>query len=173
MITQVRLKELFHYCPYTGDFTRRVTQGNRGASGSKAGCVCKYGVTSYKRIQIDGRLYYSHRLAWLYVNGEFPDCQIDHADGNGLNNAIANLRDVTHQENRKNMSIRSDNTSGITGVFFDRRRIKWVALIRHEGKNMRLGFFNTIEEAAFVRKEAEIKYGYYENHGRKPKQQLE
>ena len=95
MITQEYLKELFHYCPDSGLFTRKTSRGGMFA-GSIAGHLKTDG---YIRIKVDRISYLAHRLSWLYVTGSFPDYQIDH------DNRFANLRSVGHGENNRNHTI--------------------------------------------------------------------
>lgn len=111
MITQARLHELLSYDPETGVFIRRVKSGNIIA-GQIAGGVRKDG---YLQISIDNRRYLSHRLAWLYVHGAFPEHDTDHIDGNRQNNAIRNLRAVTRLTNLQNLR-RSKSTNKSTGL---------------------------------------------------------
>ena len=75
MLTQDRLKELFNYDSATGVFTRIKTTSSRAMKGFIAGSVSSHG---YLRIRIDGRVYFAHRLAWLYEFGEFPLGIMDH-----------------------------------------------------------------------------------------------
>ena len=79
---------------------------------------------------------------------------VDHINHNKLDNRKENLRICEHQENTYNKGLCSTNTSGVTGVTWDKLRNKWIAHIK--GKN--LGRFNTKEEAIKVRKQAEIEY---------------
>jgi len=166
LITQNELKEVLNYDPETGVFTWLTSPGNRVAIGGAAGSACK--VTcgkSYQRIMYKNIPYYAHRLAWLYVYGSFPEKDIDHIDGNGLNNKIDNLRAVTHQENGRNRRQSSANTSGCTGVTFYKRDKKWYSHICINGKMINLGFYIDWSDAVCARKSAEIKYGFHENHG--------
>jgi len=64
------------------------------------------------------KTYAAHRVAWFLHHGAWPMGEIDHINGNAQDNRIANLRDVTHKENTRNMKRRSDNTSGITGISY-------------------------------------------------------
>lgn len=162
MITQERLKELFHFCPDTGLFTRITTTSNRSKAGSIAGSK---GVSGYLQININHKIYKSHRLAWLYVYGVLPSLQIDHIDHDRANNIITNLRLVTHQENSKNQKIRSTNSSGFTGVFWYKRHNKWLASIKVNGKAKYLGLYKALSDAVLVRLDAEKEYGYHVNHG--------
>jgi hypothetical protein len=99
------------------------------------------------------------------MTGEFPEDQVDHIDGNGLNNIWTNLRPVTRGENNKNIRKRADNTSGTTGVYWDKRSRKWQVKIKLLGCYKHLGLFDSKEDAIAVRKAAEVFYGFHENHG--------
>lgn len=163
-LTQQRLKELLHYDPETGFFTWRVTTGARSQAGSRAGTY-KKGVRS--QIRVDGKIYRNHRLAFLYMLGRWPEDQVDHRDGDQSNNAWTNLREVNNQENSKNTSLRTNNRVGLTGVCIDssKKSPRWCAYIK-AGKKIHLGAFDNLLDAAAARKSAELKYDFYENHGR-------
>jgi hypothetical protein len=113
---------------------------------------------------VNGREYKAHRLIWLLVHKAWPENQIDHIDGNGLNNRIENLRDVTNAENARNRKKQKNNESGHTGV--RRERGKWRAVIEVSGREIYLGLFINLEEAVAARKAAEAKYGFHANHGK-------
>ena len=120
----------------------------------------------YIKARISGKSYYAHRLAWLLYYGEWPKYQLDHINGCRSDNRICNLRDVTDSINRKNSKLRRDSSSGIAGVYWHKQCNKWHARIKHNGRTISLGLFDTLEAATEVRKSAEVKYGYHENHGR-------
>ena len=89
--------------------------------GSYAGTVdIKRGRGKYIRVNLYGRKYYAHHLAWLSVHGEIPD-EIDHIDGDGTNNKIENLRAVNHKENMRNMRKKPRTSSGCFGVYWHER----------------------------------------------------
>jgi hypothetical protein len=165
MITQARLKELLHYDPDTGVFTWKVRSAKRIHIGDVAGCVAKRGRRHYRSIKVDGELIGAHRLAWLYSSGSFPANHIDHIDGNGLNNSLSNLRDVTLTENLRNSRLSSNNKSGFNGVHFDETAGKWRATIRVCSVIKYLGYFTDINDAIDARKSADIEHGYHQNHG--------
>ena len=154
MITQKRLKELLDYDPETGVFTWRVGRTGTAKNGSVAGSFDSDG---YSQIKVDNRLYKSHRLAWLYVHGEFPLHQIDHINRVRTDNRIENLRPATNLENHQNQSKRRDNTSGVVGVYWHKRDRKWQASIRLNGRHIHIGCFDTIEKAAAARTRAKAK----------------
>lgn len=133
-LTAERLRELLHYDPETGVFTRR-TGGWRGKA---AGNVRP--PHGYRYIHVAGRQYRAARLAWLYMTGSWPVKQIDHRDRNRLNDAWQNLRQCTNAENSWNRGKRSDNTSGFVGVTWNKKRRSWQAQIKVNGKNRVLGF---------------------------------
>lgn len=142
-LTQDELKSALHYDPASGVFTwirslRKAPLMNREAgSRSQAG---------YRVIRLNGTLYKAHRLAWLYVYGQWPKNSIDHINGNKLDNRIANLRDVPHAENMQNRRApHANNTTGALGV--SRSRNKYLAQLRIEGRVTYLGTFPSLSEA--------------------------
>lgn len=160
-LTQERLKELLRYDPETGVFTWHHING-RVAINGVAGCPDSYG---YLQIRVDGTLYLSHRLAWLYLHGYFP-VGIDHINGIKNNNRISNLREVSHSENMQNKKIHSNNTSGVQGVSWQNQRDVWCAYINVNGKRLHIGSFKELNNAIKARKSAESKHNYHPNHGR-------
>lgn len=165
MITQERLKYLLTYNPSTGVFIRAVARrGN--ALGSLAGTTreSKNG-KRYRLIYLDSIQYYEHRLAWLYAYGVFPSEEVDHINGDGTDNRIGNLRDVTKNENCKNLRLRADNRSGVCGLFFIAESGRWRVAIVANGKNKHIGCYKDKFEAICARKSAENKYRYHPNHG--------
>jgi hypothetical protein len=126
------------------------------------------GTDKTNQVYLLGRSYKIHRLIWCHVYGEWPEKNlvIDHINGDGKDNRIQNLRLVTQSENNKNSSRPKSNTSGVIGVSKRRDNGKWIAQIQGNYKKIFLGSFDNLEDAIAARKEAEIKYGFHENHGR-------
>ena len=91
---------------------------------------------------------------------------IDHINGDPFDNRIDNLRLVTQRENSMNRRLSCNNKSGVIGVHYYSSRKQWQAQITSEGKKINLGRFDNFDDAVKVRKDAEIKYGFHENHGR-------
>ncbi|MDN0103053.1 HNH endonuclease signature motif containing protein [Yersinia enterocolitica] len=120
----------------------------------------------YVRVRINGKTHKVHRVAWAIYFGSHPDGEIDHIDGVKTHNQISNLRCVDSTGNKHNMPKQKNNSSGVTGVSFDKENSKWCAYISRFGKYTMLGRFDSRTEAISVRREAEMKYGYHENHGR-------
>jgi hypothetical protein len=144
MIEHSELVRRYCYDPETGVFTRKTT-----VSKHKAGTVCgSRQHHNYLRISIDKRPYWAHRLAWFYVHAEWPKKDIDHINGDGGDNRIANLREATMSQNLMNTKTRTDNTSGFKGVSKDNRRGRWEAYVHKDGKKKSLGSYKTKEEAA-------------------------
>lgn len=166
---QEEVKSIFDYDAKTGVLKWKVSLGTRGKRENEAGYIQtnstsgkKYRFVMYKR-----KLYRVHRIIWLYMTGNFPNNDIDHIDGNGLNNKWENLREVSRRENNRNKGRRSDNTSGITGVSWSSRRNKWhVQIHDSNGTPISGGYFESLLDAAAKRKELEKKYKYHKNHGR-------
>jgi hypothetical protein len=140
-LTAERLRELVHYDPDTGIFTRLTDRG-----GYKAGSIM--GTPShrgYLKLCVDKVHYYAHRLAWFYVHGEMPNV-IDHINGNTSDNRLANLRNVDQATNlRSIMRPNKVNTSGYRGV--SRKRNRWTAALSLNNRRVSLGSFKTKEEA--------------------------
>jgi hypothetical protein len=138
MITAERLHELSHYDPDTGNFTWLVRTARNVHVGDIAGWLNGGG---YRQIQIDGRVYPAHCLAWLYQTNEWP-AEIDHINGDRADNRWCNFRLATHSQNMGNQKARSDTTSWFKGVYWDKRRSKWRAVISINGKRISLGSFD-------------------------------
>jgi len=174
-ITQELIKELIHYDPDTGVFTwkervnssymsdSRLIAFNSRCANKKITSISSHG---YYRFALDGIRYYCHRVAWLYIYGEWPN-KIDHIDRDKTNNRISNLRSVTSKENNRNQPIRKSNNSGCCGVCKVSDSRLWRAYITNNNKQVWLGSFKTFEDAVLARKLAEKEYGYHRNHGGK------
>jgi len=163
-ITQKQLKYWLNYDPNTGIFTWINLPSNAVKIGNKAGWQKK----GYCQIRLKGRLYYSHRLAFLYMIGAFPTDDVDHINGNRTDTTWTNLRAVTSQDNRKNAAISINNTSGVLGVVWDKRKNMWMAKIGINYKTKFLGYFDDLEMAKYARLSAEKVHQYHANHGRVP-----
>jgi hypothetical protein len=159
---QKTLKNLLLYNEDTGEFKWKKNHG-RVKKNSPAGGVNSNG---YILIMMYGKNYRAHRLAWLFVNGQLPEDQIDHINGEPTDNRISNLRAVSNIENCKNQKKPKNNTSGVVGVSWHKIDKKWMAHIAVKCKKITLKRSEDKFEAICARKSAEIKYGYHPNHGR-------
>lgn len=130
---------------------------NASNAGNEAFTINSWG---YKIGYVGGERYLAHRIIWKMATGSDPDV-IDHKNRNRSDNRISNLVSGSISDNQKNMKTRSDNTSGYTGVCFNKKlRKPWEVTISIDKKPVRLGRFMTLEEAIEVRKAAEIQNGY-------------
>lgn len=160
-VTLSRLREVLDYDVETGWFTWKVKTAKNTIVGQRAGTEFdQIGGKKRRKIRIDGRAYLEHRLAWLYVHGEWPSGQLDHVNGDPRDNWIDNLRVATNAQNNWNKAWRGRNVSGYRGVSYDKDRNQFYARIRVNDKKMFLGRFNTAEDAA----EAYI-FAALEHHG--------
>lgn len=152
-LTASRLREALVYDPETGLFSWRPKPGktkherawNTRYAGSEAGATNAVG---YRQVQIDGRIYLAHRLAWLYMTGEWPTDDIDHQDRVRTNNQWSNLRAATRTQNNGNAALRRDNTSGVKGVYWHQGKGKWHARIKCSGIDLSLGYHSSLRAAA-------------------------
>ena len=166
IVTQEELKRKFSYNSKTGLFTRLKKMGNFKA-GSIVVIKPHHSGYLYLRMTLDSgevKSFSLHRLAWLYENGILPEF-IDHLNHNRSDNRILNLRSVTRQDNNMNQTLSKHNTSGVMGVSWHKRQQKWCAGIKVKYKKIYLGSFDDKNDAILARKEAELKYGFHDNHG--------
>ena len=148
-LTADRLRQLMHYDPETGVFTRLTKWGSKDI-GDIPGSLSPQG---YWYIGVNSKVYPAHRLAWLYVHGEWPQGDIDHIDRDRLNNRIANLRDTTRSTNLHNSSAQNPS-SGYKGVYRTKEG-NWQVQIKVNYEVYRLGTFKNLEDAVAARKFAE------------------
>lgn len=145
ILTHQELKQQLRYDENSGVFIWiKVKKNSPIKVGAIAGGYPKSG--AYSNIQIDGKKYLTHRLAWFYVYGKFPDGELDHINGNKQDNRIINIREATRSQNMANTRTRKDSFSGIKGVRALGNR--WIANIFINRKPKYLGAFDTKEEAA-------------------------
>jgi hypothetical protein len=158
-LTYDRLREVLNYDATTGVFTWRTKTSRKVVVGREAGSMKPSG---YVSVRIDGPNYYAHRLAWLYVYGEWPAAEVDHINGVKDDNRISNLRQATRKQNMENR-VQPIGASGYRGVCWLEANQKWRASIVHNRKNIYLGLFNTAEEASVAYKEAA---SFFHTHNR-------
>jgi len=141
-LTSERLQGVLKYFPDTGVFIRLMSGGGR-----KAGSVAGTGdVSGYRKIRVDGKNYWAHRLAWLYFHGAWPEDEIDFINGDFADNRIANLRSASRAINMQNLrGPKCTNKTGYLGVDF--YRYGYRAQIKVDGKAFWLGRFSTPELA--------------------------
>lgn len=144
LISHERLNEVVIYDRFSGEFTWKIKIGARCIIGAKLGRIRYDG---YLDATIENKRYLLHRLAWLYVTGDWPRKQLDHKDGNRANNRFENLREATASQNSCNRQISTQNSSGIKGVYWHATNQKWCAQIKIAGRTKFLGSFSDIEKA--------------------------
>lgn len=162
-LTQQRLKEVLDYDPETGIFIWKGNTSVRDIVGSVAGAPNKAG---YWRIGIDAHRYRAHRLAFLWVEGYFPDADVDHINGDRSDNRWQNLRPASRATNMRNARRYRNNKSGFTGIAWQEKTQKWRAEIKANGKQRYLGVYDKFWQALATRKIAERRHGFHINHGR-------
>jgi len=144
MLTQERLKQFLHYNPETGEVTWVIGRGNQfSKAGGKAG-YCN--ADGYLKVELSGKAYSVHRLAFLYMTGAMPAAQVDHINGKRDDNRWSNLREASHSLNMQNRrKAVSTNTTGFLGV---RKNCKgFLASITVNGQRRNLGTYSTPQEA--------------------------
>ena len=148
MLTQKRLKELLHYDPETGIFTWRakrsgVIRGNMVAGGVNG--------AGYIHIKIQGKSHKAHRLAFLYMEGYFPEYHVDHKYGIKDDNRWSEISHVTRACNLQNSKLYSSNSSGFSGVNWNKRSKRWLSWAMLNGQSISLGYHPTALDAALAR----------------------
>jgi hypothetical protein len=141
MLSASLLRSLLDYDPCTGEFRWRKKPSKNIAAGTIAGwcnkgrmCIC-----------VHRKIYFAHRLAWLWVHGTFPEHEIDHRDGNPTNNKLSNLRQATRIQNIANAKVKHNSSTSLKGIL--PYKGKWRAFIRNGGPKIYLGTFSTPEDA--------------------------
>lgn len=177
-LTADLLRQILDYDPETGLLTWRERTpdlfSDEGTSAAKRCALwnARYAGTpaftsrhnrGYLMGFINNRAFLTHRIIWMLVHGEQPD-DVDHINGDRVDNRLANLRNVSRSVNLRNSKMRRDNTSGINGV--SREGSRWAAYITVNRKRKFLGYFYTVEDAAAARKAAEVRVGgFTARHG--------
>lgn len=174
-IDQNYLKECFTYDSATGVLTwekrplshfktkRGMRIFNTRFAGNAVGASNGRG---YLQARIGDKLYLAHRIIWALQTGAWPVDEIDHIDGDRVNNRFANLRAVSRAENMLNKKRYACNTSGTTGVLWTKTSGKWRSRIKVAGRDKHLGYFTNKSDAVAAREAASITYGYHPGHGK-------
>ena len=163
-ITLEKLKQFLDLDLETYTFTWKYNptmrpQWNGRNAGMRAGYNNKAGGI---QIFFDGVKYKAHHLVWLWVYGKLPEKDIDHKDGNPLNNHPDNLREATITENARNKKRGINNKSGAKGVWYCKERNKYEVKIKVYGKHHFLGRYNSLEKAkAVYEKAAKFYFGEF------------
>ncbi len=146
------------YNSETGVFRWKVGKGRVGANDEAGYTLNHHSGKNYKMIQYNGQVFYAHRVAFEMHYG-FEPYEVDHVNGNSMDNRICNLREVKKGENQRNTKARVDSKTGISGVTKFRGKYKVMVGGRY------FGLFSDFFEACCKRKSVQIKNGYHVNHG--------
>lgn len=161
-----QIDQLLRYDPESGKLFWRVSRGQLQA-GSEAGTITAINQrTPYIRMLVNRRPYLAHRVAWLLMTGSWPVNQIDHRNGDGLDNRWCNLRQADASLNMRNQALKRTTTSGFRGVNFRKRTGKWKVEITHNEQRLFLGYFDDLEDAVLKRLEAEHELWTYHPENR-------
>ena len=156
------LRSLLDYDPLTGLFTWRSNRSNV-KGGTIAGC---FDASGYWQITVLNRSRKAHRLAHLYMTGNWPTLHIDHINQVRHDNRWENLRVANDAQNNANRPVRRDSVSGIKGVIWIAKKRRWRAHIRHGGRSRHLGYFLTANLAReFWCLASDLLHGEFSNHG--------
>jgi hypothetical protein len=156
MITQQEIKEILFYDPETGNF--QWIERKKGRRLYSVGTITNHG---YLHIAIGGQRYLGHILAWIYVYGAAPTMGLDHINRNKLDNRITNLRLATSAENMANQNVRNDNTSGQSGVTWDKQKNKWKVQIGPAKSRVQKHFANYNDAVVFAKQAAQTIFGAF------------
>jgi hypothetical protein len=155
-----RLQELFDYNSGKGLLLWKKPTKLRIKAGMIAGTKNAKG---YLNACVDARSYMVHRLIWLYHYGKPPENSIDHINGVRHDNRICNLRDVSNTVNTENQkrATSQNRSSGALGVSREKKHRRWRAVIETKGKQIHIGYYDTIEEAqtAYINKKRQLHTG--------------
>ena len=175
-ITPEFLKSVLTYDPLSGSLTWKAraremfssdgafkTWNSRFSGSDALSCVA---TTGYLHGRILGIGFLAHRVAWAIHSGRWPEHQIDHLNGNRKDNSILNIQEVSPEGNRKNARLRSDNTSGVCGVYWDKSLKKWRSAIGLSGKSIHIGIYQNKGDAINARLNFQESAGFSERHGK-------
>jgi len=157
-LTQKELKKFVDYDPKTGIFRWVIANSNRVKVGDMAGYIHR--TKGYRYICINEKRYKASRLAFLYMEGYFPEHQVDHKNRIRDNDSWNNLRHVSSRCNSRNCKISKANKSGVIGVCWDKQSNKWSVKIGVLNKSKHIGYYKYFFDAVKARWEAEKKYGW-------------
>lgn len=149
-LTAAELKKHLKYDPDTGCFT--WISGKAKDIGQIAGTTATRG--GYRKICLNYQRYSAHHLVWLYAYGQLPKSRLDHVDGNPDNNRIENLREANPSQNRMNVRLGRNNTSGVKGVSWSATKQKWWVQVWAYGVMHNIGYFADLKDAAEARERA-------------------
>lgn len=158
------LKECFDYDALSGSLTWRARplshfntkKGHSIFNSTRPGCsallihqIDEHTKRAYVRVK--GGSYFAHRVIMHMLGHDIDGMEVDHKDGNPLNNRADNLRAATKSQNGMNTRVRKDSKSGLKGVSFYKRKRKWMYTIVVNRVRYKKYGFATAEAAATAR----------------------
>jgi hypothetical protein len=148
-VTIEQVREYFDYDPETGVLKWKCRSDQSKDWNSRwAGKIAGADSHGYRAISIGRQRYRVHRIIWLLMTGEWPKHHIDHIDMDRSNNRWANLREADWAENNANRRGHRDSRTGVKGVTWHAQRGKYYARINVGKKQISLGLYGRIEDAA-------------------------
>jgi hypothetical protein len=165
-VTAEMARDLLNYIPETGQFFRKPNLSqSRGSKKPKVpvktGSVKVFNGKKYVSLWIARNQLLAHRVAFLIVNGRWPEGEIDHKDGDGTNNRYENLRECTHADNCRNMIYNDGRDPDFVGLSYSKTKDLWIA---SAGTNQKA--FKTEKEAREARDQMRKENGFSGNHGK-------
>jgi len=166
-ITPEYIRKILAYDPETGNLVwlrRELRAGferiDKGWNKRFAGCPVAFRRHrhGHGQIEIHCKNFMLHRVAWVHYYGEWPRGHLDHINGDPSDNRIRNLREATQSQNMMNAAIRSDNRSGVKGVSWSKKEMRWYAYINKNKKMISLGRYESLEDAIVARLNGEKIY---------------
>jgi hypothetical protein len=146
-LTAEVLRTIVRYDAENGKFYWLKSNNQSAVVGGEAGTIEP--TSGYVRFTVLGRKYQAHRLVWLYVNGRWPEHQIDHRNMIKSDNRIENLREATYQDNAANKRVFKSNIIGLKGVS-RKPDGRFIARIGREGRVLTIGVFDCPAAAHFA-----------------------
>jgi len=160
-VNQELIQKLFHYDPHTGVFKRIGRMKNNGEVQSCDFVPSAKSTHGYIQVRLLDVTFDIHTLIWVYMTGEYPEHDIDHIDGNRINNKWGNLRSVTRQMNLRNVGERHKPKFGMVGIGRSSRNTNKYRV--YIGYN-HVGMTDDLFEAYCMRKSAEVRLCYNVDH---------
>jgi hypothetical protein len=144
---------------------RERNRWNSRWAGKPAGTVEEENGCKRVRVRLRDNAYPAHSLIWLLHTGCAPKEELDHINGNGADNRLSNLRDVSHSVNMRNKKRYKNNSSGVAGVVFYAPTNRWKATVQADGQKIDLGYFKHKQDAATAVLQTRKQHAFTDTHG--------